>query len=73
MPGGSVELDLAEAGIHMFMEKPVSVRPIAEVLELAERLEEFHHQNGVITGVGYMLRYAAGVRLISVSTCVALH
>ena len=53
---------MAEAGIHMFMEKPVSVRPIDEVAELSARLDDYHRKNGVITGVGYMLRYSAGVR-----------
>ena len=62
MDGGSVELDMAEAGIHMFMEKPISVRPIDEVAELSARLDDYHRKNGVITGVGYMLRYSAGVR-----------
>lgn len=56
-------MDMAEAGIHMFMEKPISVRPIDEVAELAERLDDYHRKNGVITSVGYMLRYSAGVRL----------
>lgn len=63
MKGGSVELDMAEAGIHMFMEKPISVRPIDEVAELSARLDDYHRKNGVITSVGYMLRYSAGVRL----------
>ncbi|KAK9832928.1 hypothetical protein WJX74_001899 [Apatococcus lobatus] len=61
IPGGPVELDMAEAGIHMFMEKPVSVRPVDEVAELSARLDDYHQKNGVITGVGYMLRYSAGV------------
>lgn len=61
MPGGAVELDLAEAGIHMFVEKPVSIRSLEEVSELSKRLDAHHSQNGVIIGVGYMLRYAAAV------------
>ena len=64
MPGGAVELDLAEAGIHMFVEKPVSTRPIEEVAELSKRLDVHHSQNGVIVAVGYMLRHAAAVRAL---------
>ena len=64
MPGGAVELDLAEAGIHMFVEKPVSTRPIEEVAELSRRLDVHHSRNGVIVAVGYMLRHAAAVSIL---------
>ena len=50
-----------QAGVHMLLEKPVSVRPYEEVAEISERLDQYHRDNGVIIGIGYMLRYAAGV------------
>ena len=57
MPGGSVELDMAQAGVHMMLEKPVSVRPYEEVAQISAMLDEYHRRSGVIIGVGYMLRY----------------
>lgn len=45
----------------MFVEKPVSIRPVEEVAELSRRLDVHHVQNGVVIAVGYMLRYAAAV------------
>ncbi len=45
----------------MLLEKPVSVRPYEEVAEISARLDQYHRENGVIIGIGYMLRYAAGV------------
>lgn len=55
--GRQIEMDCAAAGIHMFIEKPLSsarpmeVRPVAEVIAEA----------GIITSVGYMFRYSKAV------------
>ena len=56
-----MELDLAKAGIHMFVEKPVSVQSAEEVGKLAEQLEECYNHKGSIITAGYMLRYSAWV------------
>ena len=56
-----MELDFAKAGMHMFVEKPVSVQSAEEVGELAEQLEECYKTRGSIITAGYMLRYSAWV------------
>ncbi|KAK9820801.1 hypothetical protein WJX74_005451 [Apatococcus lobatus] len=59
--GTCMELDFARAGIHMFVEKPVSVQSAEEVGELAEQLEQCYARTGSIITAGYMLRYSAWV------------
>lgn len=49
---GEVEIKAAEAGIHMFIEKPVALS-----LEVAGRVAEAIEKSGVICSVGYQLRY----------------
>ena len=60
-----MELDFARAGIHMFVEKPVSVQSAEEVGELAEQLEQCYTRTGSIITAGYMLRYSAWVSHLS--------
>ncbi|KAK9839342.1 hypothetical protein WJX84_000989 [Apatococcus fuscideae] len=67
-----MELDFARAGIHMFVEKPVSVQSADEVGKLSEQLEACYNENGAIITAGYMLRYSAWVdqakRLLKLAT-----
>ena len=56
-----MELDFAKAGIHIFVEKPVSVQSAEEVGKLAQQLEECYKTQGSIITAGYMLRYSAWV------------
>ncbi|KAK9866478.1 hypothetical protein WJX84_008677 [Apatococcus fuscideae] len=60
-PDNCMELDLARAGIHLFVEKPVSIQSAEEVGRLSDALEECHTHNGSIVVVGYMLRYSAWI------------
>lgn len=46
------EVDFAERGIHMFIEKPVAL-----TLDAARRIERAIAKAGVVSSVGYMLRY----------------
>ena len=36
VPSAAMELDLAQAGLHMLIEKPISMRPGEEVERLAQ-------------------------------------
>lgn len=36
VPSAAMERDLAEAGLHMLIEKPISMRPAEEVERLAQ-------------------------------------
>lgn len=58
-PDVCMELDLAKAGISLFIEKPISSRPASEVVDLAQQLHAIQAHNGIKIAVGYMLRYSA--------------
>lgn len=49
---GDVEIDAAKAGLHLFVEKPVNLY-LEKGIEVAEAIDKA----GVITSVGYQLRY----------------
>ena len=40
-----LQLEMAKAGVHLFVEKPLSVRPAAEVAELAHQLKHIQEKN----------------------------
>ncbi|KAL0025024.1 hypothetical protein WJX77_012337 [Trebouxia sp. C0004] len=58
-PTANIELEMAKAGVNLFVEKPLSVRPAAEVAQLAHELKHIQEQNNVVIAVGYMFRYSA--------------
>lgn len=59
----NIEIKLAEAGVHLFVEKPLSVKPPEEVQALSARLQELQKQHKLIIAVGYMLRYSPAVEM----------
>lgn len=74
-PSARIELDLARAGVHFFVDKPLSVRPSEEVRQLARELEALRKEKGLVMSVGYMLRYSPAVTaakklLAEVSLCL---
>ena len=40
MPSAAMEMDLAKAGMHMLIEKPISMRPAEEVERLGKVISE---------------------------------
>ena len=40
MPSAAMEMDLAKAGMHMLIEKPISMRPAEEVERLGKVITE---------------------------------
>ena len=52
---------MLQAGINVFVEKPLSVKPVEEVERLAQELKKVQESNGVTIAVGYMLRYSPAV------------
>ena len=52
-----------QAGIHLFVEKPLSVKHPDEVQRLSERLQEIQKEKNLIIAVGYMLRYSPAVEV----------
>ncbi len=40
-----MQLEMAKAGVNLFVEKPLSVRPAAEVAQLAHELKHIQEQN----------------------------
>jgi predicted dehydrogenase len=61
-PKADIELQLAKAGIHLFVEKPLSVKSAEEVGRLAEELARQQREHGLVIAVGYMLRYSPVVQ-----------
>ena len=47
-----LRLCIFQAGIHLFVEKPLSIRPAAEVSQLAQRLGELQKEHDIIIAVG---------------------
>ena len=41
----SAQLEMAKAGVNLFVEKPLSVRPAAEVAQLAYELKHIQDRN----------------------------
>ena len=55
--GKDLELQFARAGIHVFVEKPLSVLPPEEYLPYAKAVTDACKEKNVIISVGYMFRY----------------
>lgn len=55
--GKDLELQFARAGIHVFVEKPLSVLPPEEFMSYAKAVTETCTEKNVIVSVGYMFRY----------------
>jgi predicted dehydrogenase len=53
---------LCQAGIHLFVEKPLSVKSAEEVGRLTEELSRQQEKHGLVIAVGYMLRYSPAVQ-----------
>ncbi|MEW6357506.1 MAG: Gfo/Idh/MocA family oxidoreductase [Planctomycetota bacterium] len=56
---GDIEEEAAKRGIHMFIEKPVAVN-----LKLAKQVKKAVDKAGVLVQVGYMFRFAKGVKKV---------
>ena len=54
---GDMEIDCARKGLHMLVEKPVNL-----YLDEGRRIAEVLEEKGLITAVGYSLRYAPAAR-----------
>ncbi|XP_033725076.1 uncharacterized protein UNK4.17-like [Pecten maximus] len=59
--GANLELEFARAGIHVFVEKPLSVLPPEEFSPYACSVTEACRANNIVVSVGYKFRYHAGV------------
>ena len=52
----ALQLKLAQAGVHLFVEKPLSIQSAEEVAKLADELKQVQDQQKLIIAVGYMFR-----------------
>ncbi|OWF46463.1 uncharacterized protein UNK4.17-like isoform X3 [Mizuhopecten yessoensis] len=59
--GKNLELEFAQAGIHVFVEKPLSLVLPEEFTPYACSVAEACRTNNVVLSVGYMFRYHAAV------------
>ena len=51
-----MELQLLKAGIHVFIEKPVSNQPLDKFMPYVHDIEEISKEKRLIASVGYMFR-----------------
>lgn len=59
-PPRDVEVACADAGVHLFIEKPLSALPPEDMAAVTGRLAEARN-DGLIVSVGYMFRYSRAV------------
>ena len=52
-----IELQLVKAGVHVFIEKPLSSQPPEEIQPYVEEVSRTAKEQGVIMSVAYMFRY----------------
>ena len=57
-----IELQCLRAGVHVFVEKPVSVIPPEQFSSYVETVEEVQRENGLVLSVGYMFRYHPAIQ-----------
>ena len=62
--GLDLELQFIQAGIHLLVEKPVSVQPPEKLRAYVEAVMQAQKRNNVIVGVAYMFRYHPAVEKI---------
>jgi len=55
-----IELQCLKRNIHMFIEKPISCAPVAEIEVITKALQQ-GVQKGLVISVGYMFRYSKAV------------
>ena len=61
-PPLDIELQCLRAGVHVFVEKPVSVIPPEQFSSYVQAVEEAQQEKGLILSVGYMFRYHPAIR-----------
>jgi predicted dehydrogenase len=66
-PGRDIEMACVRAGVHMFIEKPLSAAPPDEVQPVADAIA----QADIVVSVGYMFRYSRAIE--TMRTLMAEH
>jgi predicted dehydrogenase len=61
VPPHDMELQLLKAGVHVFVEKPVSLQSPDKFLPYVNTVEEARKEKGLVVSVGYMFRYHPAV------------
>ena len=61
-PPKDIELQCLKAGVHVFVEKPVSVVPPEQFSAYVQAVEQAQRERGLVLSVGYMFRYHPAVR-----------
>ena len=56
VPPHDMEFQLLKAGVHVFVEKPVSLQPPDTFLPYVSSVEEVRREKGLVVSVGYMFR-----------------
>ena len=62
--GKRMEVDVVEAGIHLFVEKPLSVTPVDAFSSYPGMLKTAQEKTDTVVSVGYMFRYGNNLSYI---------
>ena len=57
--------NLIQAGVHLFVEKPISLKSEEEITRVSEELARLEKEHDLIIAVGYMLRYSPAIQVRS--------
>ncbi len=68
-PPLDVELQCLRAGLHIFVEKPISVLPPEEFSPYVDALEAAQSERGLVVSVGYMFRWDTSFLSLARSIC----
>jgi predicted dehydrogenase len=60
-PGKNPEVLLLSAGIHVFVEKPLSCLPLETVQACGDTVAQLTKSRGLVAAVGYMFRYSRAI------------
>ncbi len=63
--GRDVELQLVNAGIHVFCEKPVTTLSPEDYAEYSKTVAEGAEKKNVIFSVGYMFRFVSKLKCLT--------
>lgn len=69
--GKDIELQCLKAGVHVFVEKPVSVLPPEQFSPYVKAVEDMQREKGLVLSVGYMFRYHPAIQ--QMKTILAKH
>ena len=63
----AIELECMKAGVHVFVEKPVSLLPPEQFSSYVQAVEGMQREKALVLSVGYMFRYHPAIEKNEIS------